>query len=211
MQRFPLKQKRIRCSYWKLHYYVPIYNTGQSTNPSFLFSKKVLQKFKVSPDLPNTNIHSWKNWTRIGAPYTSMQKQSNVIPLINKRRTASTRVAWMHRWRKIPGLWLNWTQSAIWRLAAPCWAQARQRAIASHAARTAAVCLLVCARAGPHTHIYGPLANKTATRTPLSLFNLTDRSRKNFRLFVPVPIRDIPGALSALRDCCLCVCVCVSP
>ncbi len=151
-----------------------------------------------------------KLWTRIGAPHTSMQKQSNVIPLIHKRTAASTRIAWIHthRWRKIPGALVELNSvCSIWRLAAPCWAQARQRAIASHAARTAAVCLLVCARTGPHTHIYGPLANKTVTRTPLSLFNLTDRSRKNVRLFVPVPIRDIPGARSALRNCCLCVCV----
>ncbi len=149
-----------------------------------------------------------KLWTRIGAPHTSMQKQSNVIPLIHKDGGFDTNRVNTHTGgEKSPGLWLNWTQSAIWRLAAPCWAQARQRAIASHAARTAAVCLLVCARTGPHTHIYGPLANKTVTRTPLSLFNLTDRSRKNVRLFVPVPIRDIPGARSALRNCCLCVCV----
>ncbi len=36
-----------------------------------------------------------KLWTRIGAPHTSMQKQSNVIPLIHKT-AASTRIAWIH-------------------------------------------------------------------------------------------------------------------
>jgi len=82
--------------------------------------------------------------------------------------------------KKSPGLRLNWTQSAIWRLAAPCWA--RETTSDRKPRRAAAMYLLV--------NVHGPVLTHTFTEhwpTKLahefpSLFNITDRSRKMSRV-----------------------------
>lgn len=114
----------------------------------------------------------------------------------------------MHRWRKIPG--------ALVELNSVCYMTPRSAMLGSGETTSdreprrengSSVFARVCTGRSSHAHLRTTGQRNRHTNSPLSLFNLTDRSRKIFRLFVPVPIRDIPGALSALRDCCLCVCV----
>lgn len=111
-----------------------------------------------------------KLWTRIGAPYTSMQKQSNVIPLIHKRRTASTRIAWMHRWRKIPG--------ALVELNSVCYMTLRSAMLGSGETTSdreprrengSSVFARVCTGRYSHAHLRTTGQQNRHTNSPLSL------------------------------------------
>ncbi len=112
-----------------------------------------------------------KLWTRIGAPHTSMQKQSNVIPLIHKT-AASTRIAWIHthRWRKIPG--------ALVELNSVCYMTPRSAMLSSGETTSdreprrengSSVFARVCTDRSSHAHLRTTGQQNRHTNSPLSL------------------------------------------